>query len=596
MNKIKKLPALEAQKIAAGEVVERPANIIKELLENSIDAGADTITLYLEEAGKKLIRIIDNGYGMSEDDAQLCFAHHATSKIATIHDLDAITSFGFRGEALASIASVSKTTLITMEKDTAHATQVIIEGGTQISCTHTSHAQGTELIIKDIFYNVPARQKFLKTTQTELRLITTIFQAFCFDYPMIHFTLYSEGSVLYTCPACKTIEQRTAQLWPAQEAENMIPLERIQKDSLSIDGIISNHQQFRYDKSHLFIFVNKRLIKNQHLIKSLLKGYDTILPPNRYPTGIIYITIAQHELDVNVHPRKQEVQFLHQRIVDQALQEAIRKTLTQHTHTTLQHTATQTIHSEQTQKDRYPWHIKNEKPFFTTSTVSNANWYPTNNILKTSYQPQSSIHEPIFHNQSVNSELEIEYNCIGQLHKTYILAESSTGLVLIDQHAAHERILYEQFKSKFGSIAQIQLIFPETFILTHQESKIVQECISLFEQHGITLEQLSETSYIVRTTPVFLKNCSILEIIREITALLIDQPDGHITKAIHEKIHAQMACKAAIKAGDDLSKEHMHTLLRDLQKTENRSTCPHGRPTIWHISLHEIERKFKRRL
>ncbi|MDP3889288.1 MAG: DNA mismatch repair endonuclease MutL [bacterium] len=331
MPKIKILPLHEAQKIAAGEVVERPANIVKELIENALDAAATTISVHIEDGGKKLIRVIDTGCGMDVQDAQLCFDKHATSKITHVDALEHINTFGFRGEALASIAAVSKITLITKERDTTEGTKVTVEQNTVIDTQPVSANTGTDIAVHDLFYNIPARKKFLKVRDTEWRHILHLVQAFCLDYPEIHFKLFSDGKQIINCPATQNIRARCAQVWDQHISSDMLTIEAHREDNtFSILGIITNHQQFRYDRNTIFFFVNKRWVKDFKLSNALLKGYQNVLPHGKYPTACISITVDPTLVDINIHPRKEEVKFMHPRLIEQLIQQTVKQALEIH--------------------------------------------------------------------------------------------------------------------------------------------------------------------------------------------------------------------------------------------------------------------------
>jgi len=354
MQKIKKLTAQEARKIAAGEVVERPANIVKELVENSIDSGATTISIWIISAGKKLIRVVDNGCGMSKEDALICFEHHATSKITTIEDLNTLSTFGFRGEALSSISSVSKVTLITQSENDKEGTLVELEDGKIVNQQNVATSQGTDISIKDLFYNVPARLKFLKQDDTEWRQIVNLFCALALSYKEIHFKLFHDDKLVYNCPPSSDLKNKLVQLWDHNFAENMMELDMTdpsttlslrsgrtgQKDThselpasrvaegisrdkpfeqLSISGLISKNNFFRYNRSQIFFFVNGRWVKNNSLSKSLIKGYLNVLPQDRFPAAFIFISIDPTQIDVNIHPRKEEVQFLYPKKIEQLI-------------------------------------------------------------------------------------------------------------------------------------------------------------------------------------------------------------------------------------------------------------------------------------
>jgi DNA mismatch repair protein MutL len=612
MAKIKQLSHHEAQKIAAGEVVERPANIVKELVENSIDAGATRISIYIEESGKKLIRIVDNGCGMDNADALICFDRHATSKITRVDELESIDTFGFRGEALASIAAVSQITLITKEEQSLEGTQVIVEANS-ITATHSvACTTGTDISVHNLFFNVPARKKFLKAPQTEWRAIQLLFNAFCFDYPHIHFTLFADGKQVHNCPVAQNIKNRALQLWESATHKHLLDI-AIDGD-ISLHGVVSDHQQYRYDRSSIYFFVNKRWVKNQHLGSALLKGYANVIPHGRYPIAAINITVPAHEVDINIHPRKEEVKFLHPRRVEQALQQAIKAAL----------------------EGNLSQHLKREVSFKPAPTYSqpSRDFTSSFNFDATFSQPmqrttQTFVPAPTPHiSVTVTPQLIVphdnpfplddtetplietnapetihmsadSYRLIGQYKTTYLLVEKEDGLFLVDQHAAHERILYELFSERFADVATIQLLFPQVVTLSPHDIDLITPHLDIFSSNGIIIEQYSHDQLIVQSLPVHLKEQSLSDLIKEVISWIVEykSPDVHdFKKTINNKLQAQMACKAAVKAGDVLTQEKMEQLLRDLEKTANRFSCPHGRPTGWLISLSEIEKKFRRRL
>ncbi|AXK60656.1 hypothetical protein C0J27_02765 [Candidatus Chromulinivorax destructor] len=306
LNKIKILPAHEAIKIAAGEVVERPSNIIKELVENSIDAGSTKITITVHQAGTSLIIITDNGCGMSADDAKLSVAQHATSKITTVHDLESITTFGFRGEALASINSVSKLSITTKTESDQTGTYIAWSFGNLIEESLRTHQTGTTIQIADLFENIPARKKFLKKNETEFRAIVTLFQALCLDYQSIHFQLYDEHKLHFNCPAVTKLIDRCAQLFDFNLYNKMIPLTELTNSLCSVSGIVSVPSYYRYDRNQIFIFVNNRWIKNIDITKAIMKGYAGQLPPQKFPAAAIFITLPSDQVDVNIHPKKKK--------------------------------------------------------------------------------------------------------------------------------------------------------------------------------------------------------------------------------------------------------------------------------------------------
>lgn len=637
MAKIKQLSSHEAQKIAAGEVVERPANIVKELVENSIDAGATRISIYIEDAGKQLIRVVDNGCGMDKADAQICFDRHATSKITHVDELESINTFGFRGEALASIASVSQIALITKEEDNLEGVHITIDANTITNITPAACTTGTDISVKNLFYNVPARKKFLKTTATEWRAIQLLFNAFCFDYPHIHFSLYTENKQVNNCPSTQTLENRSAQLWDAQLHKHLLNVHS-SDSSCTIDGVISDHQHYRYDRSSIYFFVNKRWIKNQQLASALIKGYANVIPEGRCPVAIINITIAAHEVDINIHPRKEEVKFLHPRRIEQALQQAVKKALelnvSQHINKNI------TFKPAPTPVSSFQAESRNFTPFNFNSffsqqeTISSAlPQFP----LTTSIGAPFSVHPDevrrnlgeagavegyeLSYNDNpfpLDNSLEVQqpltlldntpeklstpaehYRLIGQYNKTYLLIEKEDGLFLIDQHAAHERILYELFANRFNEVATTQLMFPQIITLSEHDITLITPQLEILTTNGILIEQCASNQLIVQALPMHLKEQSLSDLIKEMIGWIIEnktiEPE-ELKRTINKKLQAQMACKTAVKAGDELTHEKMHQLLVDLEKTANRFSCPHGRPTGWLLSLNEIEKKFKRKL
>lgn len=614
MGKIKQLSYHEAQKIAAGEVIERPVNIIKELLENALDAGATQINLYVEDGGKKSIRIIDNGCGMDNDDAILCFNRHATSKLSTVEELESIETFGFRGEALASIAAVSTITLITTQINTHEGIKVVVSANTIVSQDIVAAPPGTDINISNLFDTLPARKKFLKKTETEWRAIQLLFNAFCFDYPHIHFSLFSENKLVHNCPPAKNILMRAQQLWDNTIGHHLIELTTNQQKHFSFEGIISNHQQYRYDRNHIYFFVNKRWVKNTHLTNALLKGYTNVIPNGRYPSAVITITVDPDHVDINIHPRKEEVKFLYPRAIETELQNAVKvaleKNLSQQMQTPVEFSPSKTSFFAQNFPQKSDFTPFNFDAFFNNHITTQP--FEQNNIIpdpaihinQTSQAAEfntTQIQEaiPLQQNTIIATTPEQEqYTIIGQYKKTYIIIEKEEGLFLVDQHAAHERILYELFSKRFEDIATVQLLFPHTISMTQHEIDLITQHLAIFHQNGIIIEQSGPHQLVIQSLPVHLQNTQLEDLIKS-TIALIDEyqhlDSALFTKIMNEKFRAQMACKAAIKAGDVLTNESMQQLLTDLSKTDNRFSCPHGRPTGWLFTLDEIERKFRRK-
>jgi DNA mismatch repair protein MutL len=592
MPKIKQLPPHEAQKIAAGQVIERPANAVKELVENALDAQATHITIYIENGGKQYIRIVDNGCGMDSTDAQLCFSKHATSKITSIDQLPSLLSFGFRGEALASIAAIAMVTLRTKQAGTLEGTLVKAHEGTLYTET-IACPSGTDITVENLFYNVPARAKFIKKRETELRHIVQTIKAFCLAYPSVHFELWIEDRRLFNCPKQEDLIGRYAQLWDTATAQHMIPIDGTVK-GISISGTISTHQWFRYDRNGIFFLVNNRWVTNQHLMRALLKGYNNVIPHGHFPMATIALIINPALIDVNCHPRKEEIIFAHPRIIEQLIQDTVR-------------TALEKQLSKQIKKEITILQPSNIATSISFTPAASTLFNTTSSLYQLQNIEQPATSNPSFQASLITNVeqelLPIEQNLqsptiLGQFNKTYILIEQTDGLYLVDQHAAHERILYELFAQRFQKVPTITLMFPQLISCADQDIALIEPHITLLADHGITIERFSKDQLIIQSTPVHLQQVSLKEVIMQVIGWIkeysfIDEEALKIT--LQNKLQAQMACKAAVKAGDILTLEQMQELIEDLHKTANRFSCPHGRPTGWLISLSDIERKFQRR-
>lgn len=622
MNRIKQLSLHEAQKIAAGEVVERPGNVVKELIENSIDAGAKHITIFLEDGGRKLIKIVDDGFGMSALDARMSIKQYATSKINSIEDLNSLNTYGFRGEALSSIAAVSKLKLITKESESSCGILLEIIGSQIIQEKEYACNTGTEIIIEDLFFNVPARKKFLKSKETEYRAISHIFFSFCFSYPTIYFKLYSENRLIYNCPQAENLTKRLEQLFEKNLTQEIILINgKEERLKLICEGIITDTPYSRYDRSHIFIFVNKRWVKNSKLSQALIKGYQNILQPNKYPAGFLFITIDKSFVDINIHPRKEEVQFLHPKLVENIIELAVKKALENkmmlkinsnlkpsfNKDLSLTHSSNDLIISPiKEYQDNLNTIIPNYSKNFDVKDsglekkYNNPDLKPFDKILNESFPFKSienAYNKPVeFNNLIKPKDLSVDFRLVGQLNQTYILIENELGLVLIDQHAAHERIIYEKIKNQFNTIPTIKLIFPILIELTQLDIELILPYLEIFTIFGLIIEQISPTQLTITQIPAFLNNKPINDTITQIISLLHNQEENveKIRNLIIEKIHAQLSCTAAIKAGENLSAESMNEIVTSIYKCENKLTCPHGRPTIWQMSLEEIKKKFKR--
>lgn len=602
MSIIKVLSNVEAKKIAAGEVVERPASVVKELFENSIDAGASKISLFIESAGKKLIRVIDNGCGMHPIDARLCFENHATSKITSLDDLNKIATFGFRGEALASISSVSKIEMQTKCSDSEDELGIslsFIDGAVEqekkISCP-----VGTDLFIKDLFYNTPVRQKFLKQEETEWNQIQSLFQAFCLSHLAVHFQLHRDGRLVLNAPAVTHVQDRVIQLWGHNVAQNLIGLKPSEKE-IRVHGLISNHNFWRYGRQHIFFFVNGRWVKNAELSKALLKGYRNVLPPAKFPAAFLFIELDNLLVDINVHPRKEEVRFAKPVTVANTIQDLVTKSL--------EGLIDRQLVGESLPHRHVPsWvdSISASEPIAVPEAVFHEDadehsYVPPQPSLPQRFFQQPVQQEPFLQQNTIREIAPAEPSVgriIGQLLDMYILIENDDGLLLIDQHAAHERILYERYLKNFEQKEGTRLLFPEIIKLSSEHLAIVLHEQAFLARQGIEVEQIGDSELAIKTSPPKVHSQSLRELIFELIAFVeqneeLDQEE--FRKKINEFMHSQLACKMAIKAGDPLSHEMMRNIVLQLQQVDNRFICVHGRPTTWTISAIELEKRFRRR-
>lgn len=630
MAKIKQLSQLEAQKIAAGEVVERPANVVKELVENSLDAGSTQISLFLEDGGKKLIKIVDNGCGMSPEDARLSIKQYATSKIDKVDDLEWISTFGFRGEALASISAVSKLNLITKEETNQLAIALEINQANIEKETFIASNTGTEISIEDLFFNVIVRKKFLKSKDTELRAIIQLFYAFVLQNLNVSFKIYHDNKLLYNCPATNDTKSRIAQIFDANLAQNILILDKISDNmGLKISGAISKPEYFRYDKNQIFVFVNKRWVKNYKLSSAIIKGYQGMLQTDRYPAGAIFITIDQKFVDINIHPRKEEVQFLHPVVVEKFIESAVKEALENNFDKNLGKNENINFIKKSEENKLNTKNYNFEPKFYNQENLNNfTKEFKENNLEKKLEENKNFIQiienafsspeiisqdtknsKIIFENQpdDINnknkesitniSQDALEYTLIGQTKLTYIIIETAEGLVFIDQHAAHERIMYEKLKTNFKNVPRIKLLFPQIITLNQNDIKTLIPYLVLFEDFGLIIEHLNLNQLVLKEAPIFLNSQPVEDLLAQAVSLIDQNQESElilIQEKLQEKLHAQLSCKAAIRAGDQLSIETMNQIVKDLYKIENKLTCPHGRPTIWALSEYEIEKKFKR--
>lgn len=583
MARIIVLDEFTANRIAAGEIVERPASVVKELVENSFDAGATRLGVKIKGGGLDEIEVTDNGCGMDEADSLTAFQRHATSKIKSIEDIEEICFLGFRGEALPSIAAVSNT-LTTTRMSTAHSgTRLEIKGGRLLSVSSVGCPPGTTICVKDLFFNTPARLKHMKTKSTESGLIIDILSRLSLARPDISIRLENEGRTVFMSGGTGNLQDTAAAVYSVETARKMIALE-VSESTITVRGMIAPPAINRSTKRNITIVINGRYVRNNLMIMAVIEGYGTLLPTGRFPLAAISVNIEPRLLDVNIHPSKMIVKVSGEDKIFNIIKRAVMKAL-----------RTDKIIPGFT-KTFSSISYQNNLADITAANVGNLNLAEKKSTylgeVESSYQVAfTGKHDPVNTGSLLNSIYPLEF-----LPPTYILAGSSNGLFLIDHHAAHERILYEKFLDLLSKDkVEVQLLLVPIMIeLTPREYKAVEENLSLLTSLGITGDVLMPDSLIVRGVPAGMKHFSAEALIRDLLEFMID-PVRPIQKGdLIKKIATTTACSEAIKSGFKLNPEEAQTIVRDLKETDIPYTCPHGRPTMINITEQELKTRFKR--
>lgn len=578
------LPNSLANKIAAGEVVERPASVVKELIENSIDAESTWIKIELSEAGLDQIKIIDNGNGMSAADSEKAILRHATSKISVETDLFHLQTLGFRGEALASIASVSRMTLKTSQGDQA-GTELTLDGGKLIGRSKSDARKGTEVVVRELFFNTPARLKYMKTIHTELGHITNTINRTAFAHPDVRFDVSHNGKRLFQTAGTGDLLQVFAQVYGMNIAKKMVPIEQNTLD-YTVTGYIAKPEITRAGRSYITTIINGRYIRHIGLNQAILRGYHTLLPIRRFPIVVLKIQMDPILVDANVHPTKLEVRFSKERELLEAIEGTIQNTFR----------STTLIPEIKTPKDKQIQVKQNELQF--DHQERNNDIIHERPIIDQTIK-LSNDHEDT---PTVPSDVAVPKEeripamyPVGQVQGTYIVAQNERGLYLIDQHAAQERIKYEFFKKQLGQVAKEtqELLIPITYDFSQQETLFIEKNMQELEKFGLFFQSFGPQTFIIRSHPVWFPKGVEEELIREMITQVMDHDQIDIEE-IREEVAILMACKRSIKANHYLNQEDMTQLLADLKETKDPFTCPHGRPIIVHFSSYELEKMFKR--
>ncbi len=675
MNKIKFLPDNLANQIAAGEVVERPASVVKELLENALDAGAKRLQIDIELGGRRLMRVSDDGEGMQRDDAILAFERHATSKIKSLEDLSKIQTLGFRGEALASIASVAKVELVTKTADAEAATRVLIEGGRLIDVKDAARSQGTTITVRELFFNTPARRKFMRSEATENYHLTNIVTHYALANPKIALTLTNNGREILRVAPAADLRERAYQIFGAQMIESLLKVEGGREFVARVSGFVSAPRERRTTRDGQYFFINGRFVKDKIIAGGLLEGFRSVLPHGVYPVAFLFLDIPFEELDVNVHPAKTEVRFRRSEAVKETISEAIRGAL-----------RNAGILSDATPRPDLRFGIsdlgfqnedqlpKTENKLVEQSEIEfqisddkfqTSSW---NEALQTNQSnPPSELREtqtgenhiePIaaarteFATEVYSNDFELEVQTrleeipqiktedgeqteitnhksqitnpmvlppvdsaaripraiepetlssskirpVSQLHDSFIIAVDDEGLLLIDQHVAHERILFDKFRraETMRKIVSQNLLLPETIDLTPPQAAAFDLVETELENLGFALMKLSGRTIAVKAVPADLPASEVRNLLAEILDTVDKEKFGGAHENLRDDIAASLACKAAVKINMKLTAEKMQWLIDKLLTTSSPTTCPHGRPVILRLTMKDIERGFHR--
>jgi DNA mismatch repair protein MutL len=648
MSKIQVLTDSLANKIAAGEVIERPASIVKELIENSIDAGARTIEIMVESGGRRLIRVSDDGEGMSRDDAILAFERHATSKIKTAEDLEAIMTLGFRGEALPSIASVAKVRLRTQTDNDLVGTEIEISGGKMYNVRDVAFARGAEFEIRDLFFNLPARRKFLKSEATESFHIANLVTHYALANPQLSFTLINNSRESIRVTPVANLRERAYQLFGGEFIGDLIEV-IAGSGEMHVRGFVSSPSAARTTRDSQYFFINGRYVRDKVLSRALSEAYRAMVPAGVYPSAMLFVDVPPPDVDVNVHPAKTEVRFVRAAIVHDMVRDGVRAAIgkakaaaTRFAEKRLE--PAQSKPSEPGEAEPF----KEQPPPISREELRSAfrlqmqpppllqaqqqkidlgfRHRPVSDLaplplppaeeLSTLEETPETLSEPLRYGKHIgclgtrggdtsSTNLKPAQNLtlasdeitpMGQLHNSFIIAADRSGLLLIDQHVAHERILFEQhWRALRGKrVAVQQLLIPETLDLTPAQVSAFDQIVPELEENGFEIGRLSGRTVSIKSIPAFLAPGTAHALLIELLDAIEEDRRGLSLDELRAEIAASLACRAAIKINMALAPEKMSWLIDELLKVENPATCPHGRPIILRITAREIERGFQR--
>jgi DNA mismatch repair protein MutL len=619
-NRIAILPETLCNQIAAGEVVERPASVVKELVENALDAQATEITIDVERGGKKIIRIADNGFGMSKDDLFLCFERHATSKIRSEKDLFHLSSLGFRGEALPSIAAVSRLAVVSAQQGDETGNRLELVAGEVRHHEPEAASVGTRFEIRDLFFNLPARRKFLRRDETEFGHIAEIITRLSLAHPQVHFRLIHNQRTILDLYRQKSLKARVADVLGRAVVDRLLAVESGDAD-LHLSGYVAEPSLNRSSTQGVYSFINGRFVKDRVLQHAIIDGYRQLLMKGRYPVCILFLTLDPEKVDVNVHPTKHEVRFHDQRGVHDFVSQSIRSLLRQTTTApSVGASVTTTVPISE-----LPDVSAVAPPMVCTVVPEDVERAPVAPMEAPQLLPRDVVreaatcYEPLATEtpqpsgatarvEDFSSEAAPDLNLsagggyfaqlkiIGQFHRSYILCEEGNDLILIDQHAAHERIGFERLKQQLarGGVEQQELLFPDVLELNLREDAELQEYRQHFESLGFTLEPFGGTSWALTSVPAFIEKTDIKTMICDMLNDFSSVGASGVSEQAIDDVLIKMACHGMIRANQALVMEEMVALLRQLDEVDFNRHCPHGRPVVQRLTLHDVEKMFRR--
>jgi len=607
MSKIRVLADHVANQIAAGEVVERPASVAKELVENSIDAGATRITIEIEAGGRRLLKISDDGEGMVRDDAILAFERHATSKIRETDDLAAIGTLGFRGEALASIASVAKVELTTCIEGANAATRLTIDGGRMRDVKDAAHPRGTTLIVRDLFFNIPARRKFLRSEATETYHLTNLVTHYALAHPEIAFTFINNGREVVRTASAKDLRERAYQIFGEEFLKNLLEVDGGEQFA-RVSGFVSAPRDRRTSRDSQYLFVNRRFVRDRMIGRALSEAYRSILPHGVYPAALLFIDTPLEEVDVNVHPAKTEVRFRRSAAVADAVRESVRAALASASYVPPPEPVPQPIMTAaavssiapQPRIEFVPPPPPPPRPPVEPSGDEIARDLEV--MLRSASQSVKSAALPPLNSaekiarQVTPESLSTNIRPLGQLDESFIIATDDQGLLLIDQHVAHERVLFDKYRAlelERRTESQ-QMLVPETFDLTPAQAAVFDDLMPELEKYGFELMRLSGRTVAIRAVPADLPASEARNMLFELLETVDAEKKTAAPETMRDEIAASLACHAAIKVNMPLAPEKMRWLIDRLLQTSSPTTCPHGRPVILRLSTRDILKGFHR--